>query len=478
MVAFNIPFSSFRLTTWFRRQLVIAADPNVVKVILNGRAADFPKANRYQRLRFAFGDGLLTAPIPIWKASREVRRSDKKGAAVHCMSLLLADHSALHTARFSQGLAHPPILNKHENARFCQMLSPGFHADALKGFVEIFNTRTAAMLRDWHRQCGGGGGGYGAGTARLHLNAEMNSLTLGVFCEAGFGLVLSHDPHDPAVGVIREDVRHILDETNKRIGEPTEWWPHVMRRADQAVVGPALGRMRALALGIVQQRLDRSAEKPTGAGVDTGEKPEPRTTDLLDMMIAQSAKAEGGVSSRLLLDQLFTMMGAGHETTASALLWTLLELGRRPDELKRCTDAVDVVLGPRKPGADSDSAAADRVSYEQISALNRGYLGLVLKESLRLHPPIPLMGRQVGDQSPASAANAPKGLFRAHPISGVWCRPHAAAPPPPLTPCACAPWSGGLRLRGWAVAHTRGDGRDGAYPGASLPARVLGPRLR
>ena len=39
------------------------------------------------------------------------------------------------------------------------------------------------------------------------------------------------------------------------------------------------------------------------------------------------------------------MMGAGHETTASTLLWTLLELGQRPQDLARCTQAVDEILG-------------------------------------------------------------------------------------------------------------------------------------
>jgi hypothetical protein len=70
--AFVVPFANLDVSKRFRRTIVLAADPHVVKAVLNGKAADFPKAARYQRLRFAFGDGLLTAPIPIWKASREV----------------------------------------------------------------------------------------------------------------------------------------------------------------------------------------------------------------------------------------------------------------------------------------------------------------------------------------------------------------------------------------------------------------------
>jgi cytochrome P450 family 135 len=68
-----------------------------------------------------------------------------------------------------------------------------------------------------------------------------------------------------------------------------------------------------------------------------------------------------------LRDQLVTLLLAGHETTASALSWTLFELGGDPDVRRRAHRAAD-------EGDD-------------------GYLEALLKEAMRLHPVIPMVNR-------------------------------------------------------------------------------------
>jgi cytochrome P450 len=66
-------------------------------------------------------------------------------------------------------------------------------------------------------------------------------------------------------------------------------------------------------------------------------------------------------------DQLVTLLLAGHETTASALSWTLHELGRNPDLMKRAVEAAD---------------SGDEV-----------FLDACLKEAMRVHPVIDFVAR-------------------------------------------------------------------------------------
>jgi cytochrome P450 len=68
-----------------------------------------------------------------------------------------------------------------------------------------------------------------------------------------------------------------------------------------------------------------------------------------------------------LRDQLVTLLLAGHETTATALAWALYELGSDPSQLARAREAA-------RQGDDA-------------------YLEAVLKESMRLHPVIPMVVR-------------------------------------------------------------------------------------
>ena len=70
-------------------------------------------------------------------------------------------------------------------------------------------------------------------------------------------------------------------------------------------------------------------------------------------------------------DQLVTLLLAGHETTASALSWTLHELGRNPDLLKRAVEAAD----------------------SSVNGGDEAFLDACLKEAMRVHPVIDFVAR-------------------------------------------------------------------------------------
>jgi cytochrome P450 len=74
-----------------------------------------------------------------------------------------------------------------------------------------------------------------------------------------------------------------------------------------------------------------------------------------------------------------TLLLAGHETTANALAWAGLLLGRNPAEYARLRDECDRALGGRTPG------------FEDLPRLP--YATQVFKESMRLYPPAYLLGR-------------------------------------------------------------------------------------
>lgn len=76
----------------------------------------------------------------------------------------------------------------------------------------------------------------------------------------------------------------------------------------------------------------------------------------------------------LIRDQMITMFIAGHDTSTSLLAWSLYLMGRHPEWLERVTNEVRGVLGAVPP---------DPENVEQLKTLDQ-----VVKESLRLYPPI------------------------------------------------------------------------------------------
>ena len=102
-----------------------------------------------------------------------------------------------------------------------------------------------------------------------------------------------------------------------------------------------------------------------------------------------------------VLSQISTFLAAGHETTASALTWTLYALARAPDEQHRLRSALRA-LGPSSAPpcassrtqaplpdpaptseSESDPDPALLAAIERLPALDRA-----VKEALRLHAPV------------------------------------------------------------------------------------------
>jgi len=105
--------------------------------------------------------------------------------------------------------------------------------------------------------------------------------------------------------------------------------------------------------------------------------------DLLAMLLAvRDADTGAGLARDEVRDQCAVMFQAGHETSATALLWWAALMAAHPDAQERVRAEVDRVLDGRDP------------SPEDLPALD--LLGAGLKEALRLYPPIgALMSRRV-----------------------------------------------------------------------------------
>jgi cytochrome P450 len=109
-------------------------------------------------------------------------------------------------------------------------------------------------------------------------------------------------------------------------------------------------------------------------------------TDVLSRLIREGEETGDRLSDIELRDQLVTLLLAGHETTATALAWALYELGRHPELMRRTQHAADA--------GDADGDA---------------WLDAVLKESMRLHPVIPMVVRTLMKPQTIAGVDIPRG---------------------------------------------------------------------
>jgi cytochrome P450 len=98
--------------------------------------------------------------------------------------------------------------------------------------------------------------------------------------------------------------------------------------------------------------------------------------DLVTRLIkARDPETGAPLSDAVVHDNLVTFIGAGHETTANALTWTLFLLSQFPDaDARVAAEATDA------PDADALARLADT--------------RMILEEAMRLYPPVPFMSRE------------------------------------------------------------------------------------
>lgn len=108
-----------------------------------------------------------------------------------------------------------------------------------------------------------------------------------------------------------------------------------------------------------------------------------RRMALLDVLLQSTVDGQP-LSNQDIREEVDTFMFEGHDTTTSAISYTLYLLARHPEVQARAfQEAVDVF------GADKAKPSTMR----DLGELK--YLECVIKEALRLFPPVPIIGRHL-----------------------------------------------------------------------------------
>ena len=234
-----------------------------------------------------------------------------------------------------------------------RIAQPAFHRRKLAGLGDVMTRCTEDTLERWRPMIGTG--------ESLDVSAEMMALTLEIVCETLLGVRSRSGQAEQIAHAIDVGMEHIVKRTRSILNVP-EFIPTPRNLRFKR----AVKTLDDIVLGIIEERR-RS--------------PEARHHNDLLAMFMESRDAETGeqMDDEQLRDEVMTMFLAGHETTAMNLTWTLYLLSQHPQVLRRLQDELDDALGGRTPG------------FEDLARLP--YLEMVLKESMRLYPPVPMLAR-------------------------------------------------------------------------------------
>jgi cytochrome P450 len=158
--------------------------------------------------------------------------------------------------------------------------------------------------------------------------------------------------------------------------------------------------------------------------------------DLLGHLI------HAGLDDERIRDQILTMLIAGHDTSTALLAWTFYELGKNPEIYSRLENELDEKLqgnAPLTPGGWQPPL-----------------LDEIIKETLRLYPPIHLGSRRVAESIEIDGHCVPEGerliysIYLTHRDPEIWEEPDEFKPDRfahgrKQPPFAYVPFGGGPR---------------------------------
>jgi cytochrome P450 len=234
------------------------------------------------------------------------------------------------------------------------------------------------------------------------VSRDMTLLTYDILAETLFSGEVAGEPGSFAHQVDR------LFETMGRvdpldlIGAP-DWLPRLTRIRGRG----ALAFFRKIVADTVALRKARLARDRQGA-------PQDFLTLLLD------AEGPDGLTRAEIEDNIITFIGAGHETTARALGWTIYCLAEAPWEREKVEAEIDAVL-PQTP---------DPADWLEAMPLTRA----AFEEAMRLYPPVASISREAVEEDRFAELEIVKGAqiqvmpWTVHRHRKLWDRPDAFLP--------------------------------------------------
>ena len=276
------------------------------------------------RMRATHGPGVAVASAEL---SRQVFASDPEGFEV---TSLVGDI-------FGRTAVIATAGGKHRRQR--KLMNPRFHGARIKSFLAAMARVTVAHLEPLAQ----------APSAVVVMNELTQALTVDIILETIFG-------SDP--GLDRARGRSILTEAVGAV-VPSVIGARFLRKS---WFGPWKNFQDARARfdGWIDEML--VARRARGA--------DHVADDMLGLLLDARDEDEAPMDDGEIRDQLFTLLVAGHETTATAIAWGVYHLARRPEAQARLREELDA-LGPD-------------VAPEAL--VRAPYLSAVVSESLRIEP--------------------------------------------------------------------------------------------
>nr|XP_042895147.1 cytochrome P450 4c3 [Parasteatoda tepidariorum] len=289
---------------------------------------------------------------------------------------------------FKQGLITSSGMKWKKRRR---LLTPAFHFRILDDFLPVIDSHARYLAEKLKDE---------VGSKSFDLVPYVTLCSLDILCETAMGKYVGAQEKDTPYVKALNAASHLF---GTRFMKP--WlWPEFIFSITPAgrIFKESTDIMDAFTRGVIRERkayILRELKK--GANLDEvfdsdnfGSK---RKKAFLDLLLSEHL-ADPRFTEEDITEEVNTFMFAGHDTTAVGMSWALYLIGQDPKVQRKCQEELEEIFGD-----DYDRP----FTIEDVKNLK--YIECVLKESQRLYPSLPYIGREISHDVTVNGYSIPTG---------------------------------------------------------------------
>ncbi|XP_075163637.1 cytochrome P450 4d8-like isoform X2 [Haematobia irritans] len=278
-----------------------------------------------------------------------------------------------------------------------KLITPTFHFRILEEFLEVFNLQSDTLLNCLAEKADG--------KTVFDIYPYMCSLTLDIITETAMGTKVNAqiDQSMSYTQAINEMTKimawrflklHLHSEVLFALIHP-------LKKLRQSKL---IQIMHKFTHDIIEKRRNELCDQNNGQSdgdqhfYDIGTK---KRMALLDVLL-QAKVGDQSLTDEDIREEVETFMFEGHDTTASALSFTLHLMSRNPRTQLKALKEIQQILG---------NGNTKPVTLMKLNELK--YLECIIKESLRLYPPVPIIAKDIIEDFPYEHSELGPGIIPA-----------------------------------------------------------------
>uniref|UniRef100_H2Y6M9 Uncharacterized protein n=1 Tax=Ciona savignyi TaxID=51511 RepID=H2Y6M9_CIOSA len=273
-----------------------------------------------------------------------------------------------------------------------RLITPSFHFNILLDFLEVMNEQSTKMLRNLDAAVQSG--------SKVNVGRAITMCALDIICETAMGRTVNAQSDQESEYV--KALYRISDIIQQRQKSPALWW-------DLAFSKMAMGRehdatidvLHRFTMNVISDRAQSKTEIKYVMGgspaLNTMHPQDMKRMAFLDVLLRAESEDGRSLSLSDIQEEVDTFMFEGHDTTAAAMTWTIYLIGRHPAIQARIHEELDDVFG-------GDMGTITNSHLQKLSLLER-----TIKESLRMFPSVPFIGRVTTEECSVGSHSIPAG---------------------------------------------------------------------